>query len=182
MFVLCTVNSFLPCYWNLCQIGRQLLSIVDNSKVWGKWFGLADCLAWRGVAFPPPWILHTPVFLLEPFPSRHHSESASPSLPNSNSLKKYLIKNYLLLYPGCLINVEDILISFQNGLNAKKTVSSWLCPVNYTEMAGWFHDAILPEEGDYQLSCFPSKRGRARASFYHHRVALQLIFLCLFIF
>jgi hypothetical protein len=37
----CTVYSFPPCCWNLCQIGRQLLSVVDNSKVWGKLFGLA---------------------------------------------------------------------------------------------------------------------------------------------
>jgi hypothetical protein len=78
----------------------------------------------EGDSVPSPWIFTHPVFLIEPFPSRHHSESASPSIPNSNSLKKYLIKNYLLLYPGCLINVEDNLISFQNGLNAKKTVSS----------------------------------------------------------
>jgi hypothetical protein len=30
--------------WNLFQIGRQFLSVVDNSKVWGKWYGFAECL------------------------------------------------------------------------------------------------------------------------------------------
>jgi hypothetical protein len=34
----CTVYSFPPCCWNLCQVGRQFLSVVDNSKVW------ANCL------------------------------------------------------------------------------------------------------------------------------------------
>jgi hypothetical protein len=42
----CTVyGALLPLWgWNLCQIGRQLLSEVDNSKVWGNWYGLAE--AW----------------------------------------------------------------------------------------------------------------------------------------
>ncbi len=42
--VLCTVYSFTPCGLNLCQIGQQFLSVVDISKVWGKWYGLADYL------------------------------------------------------------------------------------------------------------------------------------------
>ncbi len=41
--VLCPV-LFYPCSWNLCQIGRQFLSVVDNSKVWGILYGLAECL------------------------------------------------------------------------------------------------------------------------------------------
>ncbi len=31
----------------LCQIGRQFLSVVDNSEVWGKWYGMADCLLFQ---------------------------------------------------------------------------------------------------------------------------------------
>ncbi len=33
---------------NLCRIGRQFPSWVDNTKVWGKRFGLADCLLIHG--------------------------------------------------------------------------------------------------------------------------------------
>ncbi len=41
--VLCTVwcTLFPACGWNVCQIGRLFLLVVDNSKVWGKWEGLA---------------------------------------------------------------------------------------------------------------------------------------------
>ncbi len=42
--VLCMVYSFPPCGWNLRQVGRQFLWVVDNNKVWGIWFGLAECL------------------------------------------------------------------------------------------------------------------------------------------
>ncbi len=35
------VSSPPPCDWNLCKFERQFLSVVDNSKVWGIWFGLA---------------------------------------------------------------------------------------------------------------------------------------------
>ncbi len=27
-----------------CKIGLQILSVLGNSKVWGKWYGLAECL------------------------------------------------------------------------------------------------------------------------------------------
>jgi hypothetical protein len=47
MRVLCTVYSFPPYDGNLCQIGRQFLSVVDNSKVWGKQYGLAECLIFQ---------------------------------------------------------------------------------------------------------------------------------------
>ena len=40
----CTVYGvlFSPCSRNLCQIGQQILSIVDNSKVCGIWYGLSE--------------------------------------------------------------------------------------------------------------------------------------------
>ncbi len=37
----CPPLSFTPCGWNSWQIGRQFLSVVGNSKVCGKWYGLA---------------------------------------------------------------------------------------------------------------------------------------------
>ncbi len=48
--VLCVIYSFPPCGWNLCQVGRQFLSVVDNSKVWGIWFGLAECVSLQYLA------------------------------------------------------------------------------------------------------------------------------------
>ncbi len=49
---MCTVYVYcewctlvLPCGWNLCQVGQQFLSVVVNSEVWGKWYGLPDCLS-----------------------------------------------------------------------------------------------------------------------------------------
>ncbi len=29
---------------NTSSLGRQFLSVLDNSKVWGKWYGLAECM------------------------------------------------------------------------------------------------------------------------------------------
>ncbi len=42
--LLYTVYSFPHCGWNFCEIGRQFLSVLDNNKVWGKLYGLAECL------------------------------------------------------------------------------------------------------------------------------------------
>ncbi len=45
MCVLCKCTVYFPPAAKIyAEIGWQLQSVVDNSKVWGILFGLADCL------------------------------------------------------------------------------------------------------------------------------------------
>ncbi len=95
----CVLRTFPPFGWNLCQVGRQFLSVVDNSKVLGIWYWFAWMSDISQLASWGWGVLRSP---------DHYTTWLRERVPYQNTHDKYQYTTKLAIWrTGSLLQIID---------------------------------------------------------------------------